>query len=137
MGKVGCYELYVFVHTSKKKSNSSTLYFFLILQTSFDKIPIQAENSGRKHKTAEAPAVDFLSALWSKTSLCPMNGGRNLRLSHIAEEKNNPGVSSNEEKSEPFLSTDVFTMSAKTAVVTHLALFLYSRSGVFYTYRLY
>lgn len=68
-----------------------------------------------------------------------MNGDRNLRLSHVAVEKNNPGLSSNEEKSQYFFFQQMFSQwerSVKTAVAACFALFLYSRVFFFiYLYR--
>lgn len=118
MGRMGCRELPAVcfkAKTFKTSQNSLTFYVFK-LQKGFYENPNQEvrwHGAEKQHKTDGARGLNFLTTLESKTTLCPMNEDRNLRLSHTTEEKNNPGVSSNEEKTELFLSTDVFTMRTK------------------------
>lgn len=110
--------------TPEKKQPSNVKYYLFYLANKMYK-----GNQTLQDETEKASTVNFLSTLGA--TLCPMNEGRNLRLPHIAVEKNNPGVSSSEEKSSvrTFRSTDVFTLRKRYKAA--VALILYCNVFIF------
>lgn len=93
--------------------------FYLVCKQVFINRAVTLKTAGKQHEV-KALAVNFLSILETKTTRCPMNEDRSPRLSHFAVQKNNPGFSSNEEKSDvSTLFQQMFSQwerSAKTAV---------------------
>lgn len=104
----------LFVVAKKKNTPKITSAFHIICSIFWENTKWSGETEHCRKTTCNSwsPGCGFPVCTWTKTTRCPMNGGRSSRLPRRWGEKQ-PFFEWGSLMSELFLSTDVFTMTKK------------------------